>query len=122
MNVREAVAAALTESLPAGWRVLGYGADLEQVTRPTVMLWQSLIERMPQIGLDLLKVTVEMWVLVGQESPDAASDALDDALDDVLEALQPLSWVDWTTAERGVLSDRFHGYRITAQAVAKIGA
>lgn len=121
MNARTALSEALTDALP-GFRVLGYSQDLDAVTRPTVMVWTSLIERAEQFGLDRIKVTVELWVLVGNDNPEAANDALDDALEDVLGALQDVDWIDWTTAERGVLFDRFHGYRITALAVAQIGA
>lgn len=120
MNVREQVAAALSAALP-GYRVLGYPMDPDAVTRPTIMMWTSLIERLEQIDLDRLKVTVELWVLVASEDPARVDDALDDALDDVIVALHPIPWLTWSTAERGVLTDRFHGYRITAQAVAKIG-
>lgn len=120
MNARTALAAALAAALP-DYRIIGYPVDLDAVTRPTVMVWQSLVERMPLVGLNVLKVTLEMWALVGTDAPAAADDALDDVLDDVLTALQPLTWLDWTTAERGVLADRFPGYHVTAQAVATIG-
>lgn len=115
------LAQALQAALPEA-RVVGYSADLDAVTKPTVMLWQALIEHQPQVTLDRLKVTCEAWVLVGNEDPARLNDALDDFLEDVLGALQPLTWVEWTQAERGVLFDRFHGYRLTAVAVAQIGA
>ena len=38
----------------------------------------------------------------------------------VLAALQPLGWVDWTGAERGIFADALHGWKVTAQAVAII--
>lgn len=120
MNVRSALADALAGALP-DFRVLGYPLDVDAVTRPTVMLWTSLVERLEQIDLDRLRVTTELWVLVGTEDPARVDDALDDALEAVVYALHPIGWVTWSTAERGVLQDRFHGYRITAQAVAKIG-
>lgn len=121
MNARTALAQALGAALP-DYRVLGYTTDLDAVTRPTVMLWQALVERADEFGLGRLKVTLELWVLVGAEDPAKVDDALDDALDDVLDALQGVTWVDWTTCERGVLLERHHGYRITALAVAQIGA
>lgn len=120
MNARGVLAQALATALP-DVRVLGYPADVEAVTRPTVMLWQSLIERSDLLGLDRVKVTLELWALVATEDPARADDALDEHLENVLYALQDLTWLDWTTAERGVLAERFHGYRVTAQAVAKIG-
>lgn len=121
MNVRTAVADALIEALPATFLVRGYPFEPDAVTRPTVMVWQSTIERYPQITLDRLVVTVELWVLVGSEDPSKADDALDDAVTEVIEALHPITWLNWTIAERGVLIEKFHGYRITAQAIAKIG-
>lgn len=122
MNVRHAIADALTAGLPSGYLVRGYPYEPDAVTRPTVMLWQSLLERGEQIDDRVaLRVTVEVWVLVSTEDPSKADDALDDALDDVLSAVHAVSFIEWSVAERGVLLDRFHGYRITAQAVATIG-
>ncbi len=121
MNLRRTLADALAAALPA-YRVMGYATELDAVTRPTVLLWVSLIEPFETFGLDYLKVTFELWVVIGSQDPERANDDADDALTDVLTALQPLDYVDWTSAERGVLFDAHHGYRITAQAVAQIGA
>lgn len=120
MNIRTTLATALAAALP-GYRVIGYSTSLDAVTRPTIMLWTSLIERFDAFGHDRLKVTVETWVVVGSEDPEKANDAADEALVDVLGVVQSIPLIEWTSAERGVLFDSFHGYRITATAVAQIG-
>lgn len=119
MNVRAAIEDALVAALP-DVKVVGYAYEPDVVTKPTIMLWQSRIEPMPQATLDRVFVTVELWALVGTDDPAKADDALDDHLSDVITALHAIPWLTWSTAERGVLLDRFHGYRITAQAVAAI--
>jgi predicted RNase H-like nuclease len=114
------LAEALRKALPT-YRVTGYVDQPDAVTRPTVMLWQSAMERLEQIDLDRVRVTLELWILTGRENPERADDDLDDALEAVLVALQPLSWVAWTQAERGIYAENYHGYRLTAFAVARIG-
>lgn len=121
MSARTDLAAALTTALPA-FRVSGFNDQIDAVVRPTVMLWQSSLERLEQIGHDRLRVTLDLWVLTGREDPEKADDALDDAMELVVAALLPLTWVDWTNAERGVFLERFHGYKLTVTAVAQIGA
>lgn len=120
MSARTELAAALTAALPT-YRVLGYAADLDAVARPTVLVWADKIVRRPEWASGLFEFTLMMWVLVGTEDPARADDALDDALEDVLGALQPIGWVQWSGAERGVLRDAFHGWQITVTAVATIG-
>lgn|GEM_PF-2751154 len=122
MNVRQAIAKELTDRLPDSYIVKGYTYDPDAAARPTVMLWQSLIERGSRINdRNGLEVTVELWVIVGSEDPAKVDDDLDDALDEVLTAVHDIPFIDWSVAERGVLKERFHGYRMTARAVATIG-
>ena len=121
MSARTQLADALTAALPDTYRVMGFNDQLDGVSRPTVMLWQSSLRRIEQIGHDRLQVSVALWVLTGRDNLERADDDLDDALEDVIAALRPLTWVDWTEAERGVLLERFHGYNLTVTAVAQIG-
>lgn len=121
MSARTELAAALTVSLPSTWRVLGYAADLDAVTRPTVLVWADAFTPRPEWGSGLHSLTLKMWVLTQSEDPARADDALDDALDLVIDALTPINWVRFESAERGVLRETFHGWQITATAVATIG-
>ena len=119
MNVRTQLSDALKAALP-GFRVIGFNAQVDPPTKPTVMLWASQMVKDATLRKPMVTVTFEIWVLVGQENTGAADNALDNALEKVLAALQPLGWVDWTGAERGIFADALHGWKVTAQAVAII--
>ncbi len=110
----------LKAALPSKYRVVGFNSALDAVKAPTVMVWQSKIERPEQFGLHGLLVTFDLWLLVGQENTARADEALDVALDDVIDALQGITWVDWQDAERGILFDSFQGWKVTVNAAATI--
>lgn len=120
-SARRLLATALEAGLPYGWQVTGYPTTLDNVTRPTVMVWTSRLEPSNQIGRDRVMVTLDVWVLTGITAPGQADDALDAQLLAVLAVLHGLEWIDWTSAERGVLEDKYHGYRLSTTAVLKIG-
>lgn len=120
MSARTQLAAELTAALPT-FRVTGFNDQLDAVARPTVMLWQSSLARLEQIAHDRLRVNLDLWVLTGRENPDTADDELDESLEAVIAALLPLTWVDWTNAQRGIWQEKFHGYNLTVTAVAQIG-
>ncbi|GAB2474400.1 hypothetical protein [Xylanimonas ulmi] len=119
MNVRTQLSNDLKAAL-SGFRVVGYNTQIDPPTKPTVMLWASQMVKGETLKRPMVTVTFDIWVLVGQENTGAADNALDAALEKVLAALQPLGWVDWTTAERGIFADALHGWRVTATAVAFI--
>lgn len=120
-SARQQLAATLATGLGKGWRVVGYPTELDAVTRPTVMVWTESLEPAEQIGRDRLRVTLSLWVLSSSQNPATADDDLDARLVDVIAVLHPLAWIAWTSAERGVLADTYHGYRITATAGVQIG-
>ena len=120
MSARKQLRDALAEALPT-YRVMGSAILPSAVARPTIGVWQQSMTRREEFGLNRVAVGFELWVLVGPEDPEKADDALDTALEEVLGALQPLGWVQWTEAQRGVLADNFHGYNIQVTAVAEIG-
>ncbi|WP_324650999.1 hypothetical protein [Georgenia sp. H159] len=120
MSARTRLVADLKANLPAGYRVTGSALMPSGITRPTVAVWQQSIQRREEFGPTRVAVGLEVWLLVGPQDPERADDELDDALEDVLAALQPVTWVQWTEASRGVLGDAFHGYNIQVTAVATI--
>lgn len=120
MSARTELATALSAGLPSSYRVVGFNSTLDSVAKPTVMVWQQTLTRPDDFGLQRVNVTLNLWVLVGQQNSGNADNALDTALEKVLGALQPIDWVEWTTAERGVFAEKFHGYQVTVEAVATI--
>ena len=124
MSARTQLAAALRAALP-GYRLIAAADTPDRVERPTLLLWQGTVTRAEQISHDRLQVDLVLWLLVGNESPEAAEAALEKGLDDVIEALRPLTWVDWPNAERLTFGEpdgpSYHGYRFNLQAYPTIG-
>lgn len=120
-SARAQLARDLTAGLPAGWTVRGYPDTPDHLTRPTVMVWTADLEPAPAVGRGRLVTNLDVWVLTPRQDPATADDLLDTHLVEVIGVLHNLPWIDWTRAERGVLADTYHGYRITARAVLKIG-
>lgn len=114
---RKQLVADLKAALPREYAVIGYPSD--RVTRRTVAVWQETVTKTEQFGPPRLQVALAVWILTGQEDPAKADDELDAALLDVLTAMQPLTWVDWQTAERLVLPApvNAHGFKLTCTAL-----
>ena len=118
MSVRTTLAAHFRDSLPPIWQVIGYPSDVDGVSRPTLMLWQSEVRKLPAAPSQY-EVTVELRVVTPVESPHKADDALDLLLEQVLDVLEQHPAVLWDSAERIALFDRFPAYKITVKAVGK---
>lgn len=110
----------LATALP-DFRVIGYVAALDQVPRPTVIVWTENLTRTTLLGQDRVLVELRVQVVVGQQEPEEADAPLWEATSQVLEALAPLGWLDWTTAEWVVRADTFHAYTLSLTALATIG-
>lgn len=124
-SARTVLAEALAEGLPETYtdpsgraltyRVTGFQRQLDRVDSRTLMVWQDRLT--PQgIGTDRAAVTLTVWVLTPFDTSPAADDDLDDALLDVLNVLHGRRDFVWTDAERGVLADTWHGYKLTVRA------
>jgi len=116
--------AALEEALKAGllgWQVVS-GRQLDVVRKPGAVLLAPVKKaRVPALGLGWFTETVALWVLTASEGP-AVEDDLDALLLEVLEVLEPLEWATWDEAERLVLEDTFHGYKLTISATVQLVA
>lgn len=124
-TARAELVAALKAGLPlddAGepvYRVLGYARSLDAMPKPTVLAWANTLTRGPALKAGLVSVEYRVWALVDGEDPATVDDVLDPVLDDVLDVIAGIQFIDWTTAERGIYDDHWHGWRITAAATAE---
>lgn len=125
-TARAELVAALKAGLPMNdggeprYRVLGYARSLDAMPKPTVLAWADTLTRGPGLkGRDLVSVDYRLWALVDGEDATTVDDSLDPVLDDVLDAVAGIGFIDWTTAERGLYDDRWHGWRITCRAGAE---
>lgn len=120
MSARDRLVADLDGALDDTYQVAGTFEvpDALEAGRRAVRCWTDQLTPGPTIGT--LTVGLVLWVLTPATTPAAADTDLDAALVDVLGVLHPLEWVRWTTATRGVLEDRWHGYRFELTAGATI--
>lgn len=118
MTARTDLIADLKRHLPRGSKVIGYEPD--SVTEPTHLVFLESITRPDQLGLHRLQIDFGIWLLVGSENPEKASDQADDALMELLGALQGIDQLWWSSAERGVYDEKWHGYKLTVTKVAQI--
>lgn len=125
-TARAELVAALEAGLPKNdgdeprYRVLGYARSLDAMPKPTVLAWADTLTRGPGLkGRDLVSVDYRVWALVDGEDVSTVDAALDVALDDVLDVIAGIGFIDWTTAERGIYDDHWHGWRVTCRAGAE---
>ncbi|TDE91586.1 hypothetical protein EXU48_15685 [Occultella glacieicola] len=121
MSLATDVADDLRVRLGKPYVVRGFLPTVDAVPHPTVAVWQTRVVKAPLLGHNVLQFEITVQVIVGEEDMAAADRALDVALLDVLDALQRISLVDWTGADRVVREDAHHAYNINCQALAKIG-
>ena len=114
MSLRTEVVAALKRELPTSYAVTGL-RTMDSVTKKTLLVYQESVQ---PVALFEPRVTARLavWILVPQTQPGPADDALDDALTDVLGVIHGMGQVAWESAERGVLEESWHGYKVTVVA------
>jgi hypothetical protein len=99
----------------AGWLGEGYSVfpdvqPIDDVTKPTLLLVRTRVEKLPSAPMGAWLNTLALYVIVPQH---AGEDALDQALEDVLEALDEAAETKWDSAERETWNDTNPAYAIT---------
>lgn len=113
MSGRKMLHSALSATLP-GWQVVSDARALDAIRRPgAAVMWTAKRAKAPALGLDWFTDEVTLWILTPTDRPADLEDSLDSLLLTVMEALEPLDAFHWETAERGVLAEKFEGYRLT---------
>lgn len=114
MGARADLAAALTEALPDTMQIVDDVRDLGVIDPEYTTVLQLLRLRLePASTIGAYWTDFALWVVSPEEDPQLVDDDLDDRLDQVIEALQPLTYLGWTAAERDMHPSGFHAYRIT---------
>lgn len=114
MGARAQLAAALKPLLPSQVKLVNVPRSLDgiETNKPVVLLYREKLAKAPNALGDYL-ATFALWVITPGIDPQRAEDALDDILDDVILALDSISFVQWTTAERSTFGDsQAPAYRI----------
>lgn len=119
MGARTELETALKAGL-TGWNVRSTPLGLDAVPKPTALIWSAKMARVDLNGFEVVKETLEMWVLTTEDNPLTAEDDLESRLMDVLGVIEPLGFVTWTEANREVLADTWQGWHLTLECVSKI--
>lgn len=120
MTPRTRLAADLDQALPSRYVVKARTATPDQIDPRTIAVRVLPASVAPSPTVRGLAYTLTLWAVTGRTDPDEVDDVLDAALDDLLGALLGLHWLTFDTAERGVMDERWHGYRLTVTCYATI--
>lgn len=115
MSVRSELAAALKPLLPATIKIIDVPRSIDgmESKRPVVLLYRETREKAPNAIGDYFD-TFALYVVTPGVDVRRSEDALDDTLDQVIDALDQITWLQWTTAERSLFGDnQAPAYKIT---------
>ena len=115
MSVRSELAALLKPLLPASIKIIDVPRSIDgiEAKRPVVMLFRESRAKAPNALGDYLD-TFTMYVVTPGIDTRRSEDALDDTLDQVIEALDTITWLNWSNAERSIFGDnQAPAYKIT---------
>lgn len=106
MTVRSELAAALKPLLPPRTKIIDTPRSIDglEANKPVVMLYRETLTKAPNAIGDYFS-TFALWIISPGVDPVRAENALDNLLDQVVVALDQVSWLNWTGAERSVFGD-----------------
>ena len=113
-SARNGLADALRPALP-GYNIFPAPQSLDTITKPTLALIRTNVEKAPEAPLGFHMNTLSLWVICPITLANKSEDALDDLLEEVLEALDEVAVTRWSTAERSVWGDANPAYNISLQ-------
>jgi hypothetical protein len=106
VSIRSELAAALKPLLPVKTKIIDTPRSIDglEANKPVVMLYRETLAKAPNAQGSYFN-TFALWIISPGIDPIRAENALDDLLDEVVVALDQISWLNWTTAERSVFGD-----------------
>lgn len=117
MSVRSELADALKPLLPATVKIIDVPRSIDgiEAKRPVVMLYRESRAKAPNAMGDYFD-TFSMYVVTPGVDVRRSEDALDDTLDSVIDALDQITWLNWSVAERSLFGEnQAPAYKITLQ-------
>ena len=116
-NSRTQLALVLQGVLPSNYKMVNSPrefASLDPSVVGAIQLWRSSIA--PASNMGSFDEEFELWVMTAKLDPDTSEDDLDARLFEVIEALQPLKWLTWSTAQRAIhAQEQRQAYKFTIQ-------
>lgn len=118
---RTVLARALRHGLGPDMQIVSDARAVDSVKQPgACVLWTSRRIRQDLNGFEQIQDEVTLWVLTATDAPSKLEDSLDTLLLQVLWVIESQNAFTWTEAERGVLADKFDGWRLTIQCISHI--
>ena len=115
MSVRSELAAALKPLLPATVKIIDVPRSIDgmESKRPVVLLYRESRSKAPNAMGDYFD-TFALYVVTPGVDVSRSEDALDNTLDQVIDALDQITWLQWTSADRSLFGDnQAPAYKIT---------
>jgi hypothetical protein len=106
-SVRQQLADLLKPLLPSNVKIIDVPRSVDGVEakKPVIIIYRETRAKAPNAIGDYMD-TFTLWVISPFVDVRRAEDGLDDLLDEVLLALDTITWLNWSTAERSMFGDQ----------------
>lgn len=114
-STRQQLAELLKPLLPSAVKIIDVPRSVDGIEskKPVIILYRETRGKAPNSVGDYMD-TFTLWVVSPFVDVRRAEDGLDDLLDEVLLALDTITWLNWSTAERSMFGDQqAPAYKIT---------
>lgn len=112
-SLRDWIDEQLTPLLPDAWSLIPNQRIPETINATTVVLKHLKIERLEEAPLGQLRNTVTLTVADPHQDQVTAENELDESVLTLCTALDALPKLNWTGAEKVLVSDTYLGWDIT---------
>jgi hypothetical protein len=119
MSLRSDFAAALKPLLPASIKIIDIPKSLDglEPNKPVVMLYREQMTKAVNAQGNYLN-QFAVWIVTPYVDPARSEDSLDTVLDQVIEAIDDITWMNWSVAERSTFGDQqAPAYKITVTVI-----
>lgn len=123
MTVRSDLAAALKPLLPPRTKIVDVPRSLDgiETSRPVVLLYRESVTKAPN-SIGAYFNTFALWIISPNTDLSRAENQLDTMLDEVITALDTVTWLNWSSAERSVFADnQAPAYRLELNVITNKG-
>lgn len=103
--------------LPEEWLVIPEQRFPETISKTTVVLQHTRIERLPEAPMGSLRHTITLSVLDPHTDIATAENDLDDALVTLISAIDSHSSISWSSAEKTMHEARYAGWNLTLNVI-----
>lgn len=119
MRTTAALADYLEAQFPT-WKIHQDTRVLDQVTRPTIVIYPEEFNRIDTIDGFALAVQLKVWLLTEKINSDRVEPELDDLLADLLKVLDANPAFTFERGSRGMLEGAGHGWQLDVTVIYQV--